>query len=109
MSQLCDVYECSFLQVGELVVCEHDPVFTFGLRQADYQAEAARLRLLGCEVHKVIWVGVLTTTCAQRASCLRLSLCTPPTGEERWADYLPRPRAVGVLSCPEFEATQGLY
>lgn len=41
------------MQAGEVVVCEHNPVFTFGLRQNDYQTQADELRLLGCEVHKV--------------------------------------------------------
>ena len=40
--------------MGELVLCEHDPVYTFGLRQQhDYSTEAAKLRVLGCEVCKV--------------------------------------------------------
>lgn len=41
------------MQVGEVLVCEHDPVFTFGLRQSQDEVEAAKLRLLGCEVHQV--------------------------------------------------------
>jgi hypothetical protein len=41
------------VHVGELLACEHDPVYTFGLRQSSQQAEAAKLRLLGCEVHQV--------------------------------------------------------
>ena len=46
-----------WLQVaGELLVCEHEPVFTFGLRQAaHYHQQAAALKSLGngVEVHKV--------------------------------------------------------
>lgn len=40
-------------QVGEVLLCEHDPTFTFGLRETDFQMRAAELRGLGCETQKV--------------------------------------------------------
>lgn len=43
----------SYLQVGELILCEHYPVYTFGLRESDYESRGERLRQLGCEVAKV--------------------------------------------------------
>lgn len=85
-------------QVGELLVCEHDPVFTFGLRQADYETEAAKLRLLGCKVHKVSSPSL--TIYRHRY---------PNAGAERGSDYLPWPRAAGVLPCTEPEEAQGTY
>lgn len=36
-----------------MLLCEHDPVYTFGLRQKDYAEEAKRLQQLGAEVFKV--------------------------------------------------------
>lgn len=40
---------------GEVLLCEHYPVFTFGLREKDYQTRVADLQKVGggCEVVKV--------------------------------------------------------
>ena len=40
-------------QAGEILFCEHDAVYTFGLRQKEYALEAARLERLGAQVFKV--------------------------------------------------------
>ena len=37
---------------GEFLFCEHDPVYTFGLRE-DYHTRAAQLENLGCDLVKV--------------------------------------------------------
>ena len=43
------------MSAGEVLLCEHDPVFTFGLRERDYQSRAEKLleETKGCEVVKV--------------------------------------------------------
>lgn len=45
---------------GEVLLCEHDAVYTFGLRQTEYALEAPRLEKLGAQVFK-IGRGGLTT------------------------------------------------
>ena len=42
------------MQCGELLLLEHYPVYTFGLRQKDFETQADNLRKLGAEVVKVI-------------------------------------------------------
>jgi len=43
------------VSAGEVLLCEHDPVFTLGLREKDYQSRAEKLLEVGkgCEVVKV--------------------------------------------------------
>ena len=36
-----------------MLLCEHDPVYTFGLREKDYALRAEELQKLGAEVFKV--------------------------------------------------------
>ncbi|KAL5471413.1 hypothetical protein EMCRGX_G029529 [Ephydatia muelleri] len=45
---------------GEILFCEHDAVYTFGLRQKEYALEAARLERLGAQVFKVGRGGLTT-------------------------------------------------
>lgn len=90
------VFICHLSQLGELLLCEHDPVYTFGLRQSLHQTEAAKLRLLGCETHQV-WPHSYPFTSSA-------VLCV---GEEGWSDHLPWPRTTGVLSCTQHQETQG--
>ncbi len=41
-------------EAGEILLCEHDPVYTFGLRDTnEYAEKAERLRKLGAEAFKV--------------------------------------------------------
>ena len=39
--------------IGELLLCEHPPVYTFGLREKPDESEVKRLTDLGAEVFKV--------------------------------------------------------
>lgn len=41
-------------QAGEVLFCEHDAVYTFGVRQKENVSEAARLEKLGAQVFKVL-------------------------------------------------------
>ena len=38
---------------GELLTCEHDPVYTFGLREKNLVIDEENLKTLGAEVFKV--------------------------------------------------------
>lgn len=40
-------------QAGEILLCQHHPVFTFGLRERAWQEEEQRLKETGAEVFKV--------------------------------------------------------
>ena len=42
---------------GELLTCEHDPVYTFGLREKNLAIDEGKLKKLGAEVFKVTCVN----------------------------------------------------
>ena len=89
--------------MGELLFCEHDPpVYTFGLRETDYQARAAQLERLGAEVHKVI-IRPFTNRLPNTFDTVIL------VGEERWSHNLPRSRTVSLLPCPQLEKDSGEF
>lgn len=39
--------------MGEILLCEHEPVYTFGLREKDYHKHAEQLSKTGATVVKV--------------------------------------------------------
>lgn len=88
--------------MGELLLCEHEPVFTFGLRDLEYKEKVEELKQLGCDVVKVR---------RHLPHCVSLSELAGPmaphAGEERWTDHLPWPRTAGVLPHPQPAEAEG--
>ena len=83
-----------------MVLCEHHPVFTFGLREVDFHAKAADMKekLVGCDVYKV----------NLRLTMRPHSINSSTTVKKRWPDYFPWPRTAGLLSNPKLEKVKGI-
>lgn len=94
-------YLVSSSQAGEVLVCQHHPVFTFGLRERAWQEAEQHLRETGAEVFKV---NSLLSYHPPPPSSAPLAL---RVGWARWTGHLPWAWPVGVLPCSQPPSAQG--